>query len=368
MLYNLNWMNSYHQLEELLANKSFKDWVLKGDSSQQAYWEEWQAGHPDRVELLLQAKTILLELDSTHQTWEDREQQLLFSKITQRIDSKGRPTARRHYPAYRSYSVGIAKKVKAVMAVFSLLAAMTVLLPYFGKDADEEALVGNEKNEAWILKSNPIGQKSTIQLADGSKVVLNADSELKFEGNFGQDHRDIYLKGEAFFEVAPDSLLPFRVYSGESVTMALGTSFNINSYNNKKVQIQLATGKVKVIHEDNEDESVYLNPGEEVVVDANRKLTKSKFDPDKAFLWKNGVLRFDKATLQTAVSDLERWYGVEIEVFNRPEREIRMSGEFKNSNLADVLESLGYAYSFDYSIDNKNVSIYFKPKKELMIE
>src|SRR5690606_21518010 len=135
------------------------------------------------------------------------------------------------------------------------------------KDANEEDLVVEEMTEEWTTKSNPIGQKSIIQLADGSKVVLNADSELKFLDNFGQGHREIYLKGEAFFEVALDSLRPFTVYSGESVTMALGTSFNINSYDNKKVQIQLATGKVKVIHEDKEKEPVYLDPGEEVIVE-----------------------------------------------------------------------------------------------------
>lgn len=361
-------MKSYHQLEELLANKSFKDWVLKGDSSHQAYWEKWQAEHPDNVEMLLQAKTILLELDSVDQTWEDQQQDMLFSRITQRIDAADRRYKGNRYPPYQSYSLSVAKKVQTVMAVFFLLAAMFPVFQHLRTEADEELLVITENTDEWTIKSNPIGQKSIIQLADGSKVVLNADSELKFLDNFGQVHREIYLKGEAFFEVAPDSLLPFTVYSGESVTMALGTSFNINSYDSKKVQIQLATGKVKVIHEDKEKEPVYLAPGEEVIVEADQKLHKGNFDPNKAFLWKNGVLRFDSSAFRDVLSDLERWYGVDIEVFHRPRQDLKISGEFKNTSLSAVLESLGYAYSFDYSIDNKNVSIYFKPKKELMIE
>jgi len=355
-------MKSYHQLEDLLGNKSFKDWVLKGDSSQQAYWEEWQAAHPDKVEMLWQAKTILLELDGSGHTWEDKQQHLSFSKITQRIDAISKEAKVLRYPAYRSYSLEVAKKVKATIAVFFILAASSMLLPPFGLDADEDAMAVVEKTEEWTIKSNPIGQKSIIQLADGSKVVLNADSELKFLDNFGQDHREIYLKGEAFFEIAPDSLLPFNVHSGGAVTTALGTSFNINSYDHKKVKIQLATGKVKVIHEDKEKEPVYLNPGEEVIVIADQKLHKGKFDPDKAFLWKNGVLRFLQTPFQNAISDLERWYGVEIEVFNLPGRDFKISGEFKNTSLSAVLESLGYAYSFDYSVDNKQVSIYFNPK------
>lgn len=361
-------MNSYHQLQELLANKSFKNWVLKGDSSQQAYWERWQAEHPDKVEMLVQAKTILLELDSIASSWEDQQRHLLFSKITQTIESRDRHADKPRYPAYRSYSLGVAKKVKAVIAVFFLVAASSILLQNLGVDADEKAIALEENSEKWIVKSNPIGQKSIIQLADGSKVVLNADSELHFLDNFGKNHRDIYLKGEAFFEVAPDSLLPFTVYSGGSVTSALGTSFNINSFNNTKVQIQLATGRVKVIHEGNGDEPVYLSPGEEVIVETDQKLNKGKFDPEKAFLWKSGVLRLDKTTFKDAVADLERWYGVKIAVFNLSERDLKISGEFKNTYLSAVLESLGYAYGFDYSVDNKEVSINFKPKKELMDE
>jgi len=358
-------MRSYHQLEELLANKSFKDWVLRGDLSQQAYWEKWQAEHPDNMEVLLQAKTILLELDALDQTWEDQQQNMLFSRITQRIDAADKRYKGNRYPPYQSYSLSVAKKVKTVMAMLFLLAAMYPVFQHFLTDAEEEVPFITEKAEQWTVKSNPIGQKSIIQLADGSKVLLNADSELKYLNSFGEGHRQIYLKGEAFFEVAPDSLLPFTVYSGESVTMALGTSFNINSYDDKKVQIQLATGKVKVIHEDKEKEPIYLNPGEEVIVEADQKLHKGRFDPDKAFLWKKGVLRFDKSAFQDVLSDLERWYGVEIEVFNRSRQDPKISGEFENTSLSAVLESLGYAYGFDYSIDNKNVTIYFKPKKSL---
>lgn len=361
-------MNSYHELEELLANKSFKDWVLKGDSSHQAYWEKWQEEHPDNMEVLLQAKTILLEMDEAGGKNWDQRQDLLFSKINKRIDTAEGVAKRLQYSGYQSYSLGVAKKVKAAIAIFLLLAAALGLLPNLGIDADEEALSVNEGPEEWITKSNPIGQKSVIQLADGSKVTLNSDSELQFSDSFGQEHRNIYLKGEAFFEVAHDSLLPFNVYSGDAVTTALGTSFNINAYHDNKVQIQLATGKVKVIHEDKAKEPVYLDPGEQVIVEADQKLKKGKFDPNNAFLWKNGVLRFDKSLFRDVLTDLERWYGVDIEVFHRPRQDPKISGEFKNTSLSAVLESLGYAYSFDYAIDNKKVSIYFKPKKKLMTE
>ena len=173
--------------------------------------------------------------------------------------------------------------------------------------------------------------------------------------------REIYLSGEAFFEVASDSLLPFRVHSGDLITTALGTSFNINSYKENWVQVQLATGKVRVLNVSAKDQSVDLVPGEEVVIGKDSQLVKSKFDLNKAFYWKEGVLGFEKVPFQEVVESLERWYAVDINVQNPPAYMLKISGEFKkNTYLKDVLESLGYAYNFKYSIENKVVFIQFK--------
>src|SRR5690606_301867 len=117
--------------------------------------------------------------------------------------------------------------------------------------------------------------------------------EIRFKNNFGQGQRDLYLKGESFFEVAPDSAVAFRVFSGELITIAIGTSFNINSYERGKEQVQLATGKVKVFKETKQAQAFYLLPGEEVVMQADSTINKRDFDLDKAFLWKKGILLFE---------------------------------------------------------------------------
>ena len=90
-------------------------------------------------------------------------------------------------------------------------------------------------------------------------------------------------------------------------------------------------------------------------------MVKSKFDLNKAFYWKEGVLGFEKVPFQEVVESLERWYAVDINVQNPPAYMLKISGEFKkNTYLKDVLESLGYAYNFKYSIENKVVFIQFK--------
>lgn len=130
-----------------------------------------------------------------------------------------------------------------------------------------------QEGAKWITKSNPKGQKSKIHLPDGSTVILNAESQIRFKNDFGKADRDIF-KWRIVFEVAQDSLLPFRVFSGELVTTALGTSFNINSYDKNRVNVQLATGQVKVFKEELESESLLLQPGEEVIMEGHGPMRK----------------------------------------------------------------------------------------------
>lgn len=350
-------MKTYHQIEEFLEDKSFKDWVLQNDPIQHAYWKNWPVENPDKAEMLSQAKTILLELDSPGSRWEGKRQELLFVKIKEQINSESRNFP---VPIYSSYRSTAEKWTRAAIVTFLLLASFVAFLTLnISEQGDIKPVTLSEKKEEWITKSNPRGQKSTIHLPDGSSLVLNSESEIRFKGSFGKDQRDIFLKGESFFDVAPDSLLPFRVFSGELVTIALGTSFNINSYIKGKDRVQLATGMVKVFREKEDKQPIYLSPGEEVRLAADSGISKNKFDLDKAFLWKDGVLSFERIPFSEAISTLERWYGVEIEIKSKPFQEKMISGEFKDTYLGDVLESLGYAYGFDYMIDNKEVVINF---------
>lgn len=355
-------MKSYDKIEDYLEDKSFKDWVLKADPNQEAFWQNWQINHPDKKEVLMQAKTILLETDFLGQDWGEQRKALLFSKIKKRISIGDNDT-------YAPYVSGISKVEKwtrmALLVLFAGFSLSAFLIGSFQGDGDLETVAVEEYVEEWVVKYNPKGQKSAIHLPDGSTIILNAESEIRFLSNFGQGQRDLYLKGESFFEVAPDSVVPFRVFSGELVTVALGTSFNINSFKTGRERIQLASGKVKVFQEKKQNQSIYLLPGEEVVMEANKPINKRKFDLSQAFLWKEGIIQFEQTPVAESIDILERWYGVEFILENKNDREILISGRFEKTNLNDVLESLGYAYGFDYKINNKDVIINFKPIDQL---
>lgn len=350
-------MKPYTSIEDFLQDKSFVSWVLDPNTSTTCFWDE-MASDKESGRILHQARVILLELHAAGEDWEEQDQLLLLSKIHQNIQQR----KQRLYPPnveLNKTSKNHGRKVS--MLLFVVLVATIGFLAFdvvkYHTGPEEEIA---ENKPHWITKFNPKGQKSKIYLPDGSTVIINADSEIKYRSDFGINNRDIHLVGESFFEVSPDSLLPFRVFSGKIITTALGTSFNIQSYNPDKIKVQLATGKVEVVNELLENQLVFLQPGEEVTAVGSQKIIKGKFNPKKAFSWKSGVLFFDNTSLSEFEQTLERWYGVEISLENEPGQKLKISGEFKDSYLSNVLESIGYAYGFNYTIDQKKVKLVFK--------
>ncbi len=213
-----------------------------------------------------------------------------------------------------------------------------------------------------IIKSNLPGVKSTIYLTDGSKIILNAGSEVRYHKAFSTNKREVWLDGEAFFEVAENKEKPFVVYSGELEVEALGTEFNVsNLFNKELVSVSLSEGKVAVRQIAKQLESIILQPGEQVNYDHQENNFSAVIDYDKLLVegWKSGVLAFNHADLQKIKSRLELWYGVDIVIENFENRELSYSGKFENQSLENVLLSMGFVLDFKFELDGKKVFIKF---------
>jgi len=204
------------------------------------------------------------------------------------------------------------------------------------------------------------GVKAHLTLSDGSQVILNSGSKLKYIRNFEEGKREVILEGEAFFNVVKDSLRPFTVVTREIRTTALGTSFNIKSYDQGALDISLLTGKVAVDSGLEKIPYLTLAPGEAINIDvSNNQFVKGQFDEDLVAGWTKKLLVLQKTPLREAVRTLENWYGVTIEIHNQPRREVLFSGKFDNETLEIVLEGLSYAAKFHYEIYKDEVKIKF---------
>lgn len=218
---------------------------------------------------------------------------------------------------------------------------------------------------AYVTVEAAPGVKKIVNLPDGSVITLNAGSKVSFRDKFAADKREIVLRGEAFFEVAKDSLRPFIVHTGCISTQALGTSFNIN-YNAYKdaVAVSLATGVVKIDKESKgrKQQITRLVPGQQMTYSkASRQYAVAAFNGREVLGWKEGVLQFKQADIREVIAKLKNWYGVDIEVdtLRLQDETWNYTGEYNNERLEKVLEGIGFVKGFTFRQTDKKIKIEF---------
>lgn len=357
---------SKYTTEDFVLDPDFKRWVLHSGSSDNSFWEEYLRKHPEKVHEIKAARNIVINMtmrtknvseDRLDETWDlinsKVESIKSFEKSVVPISSNSmiEKASKNSLPLLR---MTYFNRVAAILIIGFVTAFFAV---YFSSSTRKDPTVVTET----IYKEHyaPKGVKTLVTLSDGSKVMLNSNSSIRYVNGFSGDKREIELIGEAFFEVAEDKLRPFIVHSRNSSTKALGTSFNISSYENESVIISLVTGKVEVGLED--EEKISLIPGEAIEVELDdEKFSKYLFDENKVLSWTRKEMYFDKTPINEVVRVLGNWYGVEIELVNPPSKNFKFSGSFKNKRLEDVLEGMRYSARLDYEINGKKVTINFK--------
>lgn len=216
---------------------------------------------------------------------------------------------------------------------------------------------------AQIEKITEPGQKLSFHLSDGTSVILNSGSKIKYPDSFSEKERIVHIEGEAFFDVTKDVARPFTVITESVRTTALGTSFNVNSFPSKNfIEVALVSGKVIVtgVKDYEYGSSVILSPGEVVTVIKDKKsLVKSSFDYYQKISWKEGLIYFKDADYTEIANRLESWYGIEITQNKLPATPWKFTGKFENEILDNILISLQFGHEFDYDFDGKIVKIKF---------
>jgi ferric-dicitrate binding protein FerR (iron transport regulator) len=202
------------------------------------------------------------------------------------------------------------------------------------------------------------GGEYRIVLADGTRVWLNAGSRLRYPVTFTGDAREVSLDGEAYFEVA-DAGTPFRVRAGGTVVEALGTSFNVMSYDDEPaVQATLVSGKVRVSVEGRPATAVVLHPGEQATV-AGGEIETRAVNTCNYTSWRESIFFFDDESLEVIARKLSRWYDVEIELASPALHAASFYGVIpKYASILKFLEErLCKVYDMEYAIDGKRIII-----------
>ncbi|SKD07660.1 FecR family protein [Chitinophaga ginsengisegetis] len=212
---------------------------------------------------------------------------------------------------------------------------------------------------AFVESNNPNGQRSKIILSDSSVVYLGAGSRLKYPENFSGDTRDIYLYGEAFFEVTKEKHKPFTVHTGDVQTKVLGTSFKIEAFKNKPLLVEVATGKVKVdqVGTDFSRSLAVLTPGQKVLFD-HGEIKRETVDPEEVQDLKEARLTFNNASLNDIAEVLQRWYNVKITFKQHTKSAEKMTLTLDARVPIDkILNVLAAAGHFSYEMKNGEIVI-----------
>jgi transmembrane sensor len=215
-----------------------------------------------------------------------------------------------------------------------------------------------QTGDGFIETVNKNGIKSTLLLPDGTKVWLAGDSKIKYPKKFSENNRNVYLNGEAFFEVERDTLKPFIVHTSYGEVTVLGTSFNVTAYEaDKEVITAVATGKVSYTAP-KEDAPVLLLPGKKSTYNATLKtLTVSDVIEEAEWAWTKGRVSFQADSLGKIATTLQRFFGKPVQFSNPQFRKYRYTGSFDNHTQAEILELLTRTKKFPFRVTDSTIII-----------
>lgn len=217
-----------------------------------------------------------------------------------------------------------------------------------GKPVTHDSIYQSSTIE-WNTLTVPPRTDYRIELSDGTEVHLNASSTLRFPFIFPGKTREVYLDGEAFFTVAHNPKQPFIVHTGTTSVIALGTAFNINSYDHNVITTSLVTGSVVTDVGDSLD--VTLKPGYEAIYKPGERFKVKRFDENVTLGWRDGIFRFHNKPLEDIIPVMKRWFGLKVSFATSSMAGLLISGDLdKDKPLTVFLNEVCWEKGLDYKI------------------
>lgn len=294
-----------------------------------------------------------------------------------------------NYKIPRYFNIPLKKLYRLAAAIMIPL----LLVGGLGGVIIAKSFLNNYSHNAFTTIYSPGGQKTKVTLPDKSIVWLNAKTTLKYTSAFNEKQRNVYLDGEAFFDVTHDKTRPFIVKTSTINIKVYGTTFNVKAYKEDGVtEATLVKGKISI-----EGIHVSGNDGDEIIIHPNEtfsyvkdkaafekarlpesktqdKIVSKRVEPiiqiaqkvDVALIvaWKDGKLCFKDENFSTLAYKLEQWYNVKIHFEDAEVQEIKYTGKFEKENINQVLRYLQILTPFEYDIKLNEINIRYKNKSD----
>jgi len=263
------------------------------------------------------------------------------------------------------------RKHPRVVAALSLLAAAAVLVmvaPLAWRTFQERQsrLAQLPTDDDKIYETHK-GERSKIELADGTSIAMAADTRLRVSSHYGESRRDVFLTGEALFDVVHDANKPFAVHVADLVAQDLGTEFGVRAYAGKKLQIVVAKGAVSLGVDKSKPRSssipdvppVKLSPGDLGQLDSTGQIQlEHGVDVTRYLGWSEGRLQYQLAPLDEIIADLDRWYDVDIRLADSSLNTTRVTMSVTGKSVDDVMTVLAAALALHVERKGRVIRMY----------
>lgn len=330
-------MNQPFTVEELLSDNTFIDYCL---NEQSVYRQKWNALVADDAALFKTAGEAKAMLTLISPSLSKNEIETEVNKLRDLIDSR----RDKRYPARRRKT-----RLPLLIAAVVFIVALSAI-PFLINNNAPTPTTSNFETK--------MGERKQYTLPDGSTIILNSNSRFSFNESFGQNDRQIFLEGDAFFKVAKNPQKPFIVRSGGFSTTAVGTAFYVHA---KKAangfSVDLLEGKVK-LERNTTGEAFYLAPGQKALWKQNQStFTRQSYDTLLLNKWIKGVLSFNNIPVNEAFAQIESWYAVEIEDRRKDPHVSTINGDYVNAPLDDVIKIICFSVSSTYHFQGNKIII-----------
>ncbi|WP_052496058.1 FecR family protein [Pedobacter lusitanus] len=353
-------------IEDLICNEDFQHYCLGASLENHILWEDWIHSLPERASDIATAKK-LVNILTVKQGSRLKQVKALKDGFKQKeaLNLLLNPVSE-NKPLYKS-SANFYKYIGYTAAAIVLLVSGYFIQQAYLSSKDIRPTVSLA---ASVFSSDP-EHRRTLVLTDGTVITLNKNSEIRFTGNFNPAKRELWLKGEAFFEVKHDPVHPFTVHTAMNEIKVLGTSFNVKAYAGSRVtETSLIHGRVQVASTKYPGYKVLLKPNEKLSYDntATNKNLKNIFQVSSftggyqdhvpaEIRWVRNRMIIDNESLAVIAGKLKNWYGIEIYIASNEVKDYRYSGTFENESLIKTLEALQMAYPFEFRTEQNKIII-----------
>lgn len=328
-----------YKFEDFICDESFINFAAKKNQLDEAKWEKWFLGNSENKQTALKAKLLI-----RHLRFKDQELSDDFVKA-EWLKLKNSIKIYEGIPAVKKITF-LRRKIWQYAAAASVLLLFIGVFYYFSLPPKCEEVV--DYNEVVV----PKGEIKEILLCDGTLVYINSDSKLKYKKSSGEKQREVFLEGEAYFDVKHNANKPFIVHTKKNDITVLGTAFNVFAYPDENIfRASLERGKILVSHIDKEVVELEENQTYVFNKDNNTSEILETSNIESYSSWKHGIFVFHNQRFIDILKKMERSHNVIFSLQNVEVGNSRFTGTFTaQDDIVTILEVLKIPTPFEYEI------------------